>query len=190
MTEKVDDIICVSKQWPEEMRALRRILLDCGLGETIKWGKPCYTHDGRNIVIMQEMKAFLALMFFKGALLDDPRNVLREQGPHSRSARRMEFTSVEEIERQASVIYSYVGKARRVEASGTKVAPKPELVLVAELSRFLEQNPRHEAAFKALTPGRQREYNLHISAAKQTSTRHARIEKWAAKILDGKGMRE
>ncbi|MFN0027370.1 MAG: YdeI/OmpD-associated family protein, partial [Acidimicrobiales bacterium] len=144
----------------------------------------------RNIVIMQEMNEFLALMFFKGALLSDPHNVLHEQGPNSRSARRMVFTTVDEVDRSAGVVRSYVGEAISVEDRGLQVAPAPPLVLGEELQQRLAVDPALKAAFEALTPGRQREYNMHFSDAKQAATRHARIDKYAAKILAGRGMRE
>lgn len=190
MNPKVDAFIERSQLWPAEMAALRPILLDCGLDEEIKWGKPCYAHDGSNIAIMQEMKGFLALMFFKGALLGDPAGVLRSQGPNSRSALRMEFTSVDDVTSLAPTIADYVAEAIGVEAAGLSVAPAPELDVVDELRERLEQDPALRAAFEALTPGRQREYNLHIGDAKQAKTRAARVEKVAPRILAGKGLRD
>lgn len=190
MHQKVDAYIERSMKWPEEMSALRSILLGCGLTEEMKWGKPCYSHEGAHIVILQEMKAFLSLMFFKGALLSDPQLVLVEQGPNSRSARRMEFTSVADVSRLSKVVKSYVEEALRVEADGLQLGPKPQLVLIDELQHRLARDPRLNTAFEALTPGRQREYNLHFSAAKQSSTRLAWIDKFVGKILDGKGFRD
>lgn len=190
MDPKVDAYIKRSKKWPEEMRVLRALLLGCGLTEELKWGKPCYSHSGANILILQEMKAFLSVMFFKGALLGDPQHVLVEQGPNSRAARRMQFTSVDEVKRQEKIISNYVKEALRVEAKGLQLGPKPKLVLVEELQERFRRDPRLRAAFEALTPGRQREYNLHFGAAKQSSTRYARIDKYARKILDGKGFRD
>ena len=173
---RVDAYIERSEKWPEEMTALRPILLDCGLTEDIKWRIPCYSHNGKNIVILQEMKGFLALMFFKGALLDDPDNVLEEQGPNSRSARRMRFTSVEQVTRQSGTITAYVDQAIDVEEAGLSVEPPVELVLVEELQNRLDGDPALRAALEALTPGRQREYNLYFSSAKQAKTREARID--------------
>ena len=190
MNPKVDAYIDRSNKWPAEMRALRSILKDCGLTEEMKWGKPCYVHEGTNIAIMQEMNAFLALMFFRGALLKDPGKLLFEQGPNTRLARRMQFTSVGEIDRLGKVIKAYVTDAVRVEADGVQGPPASKLVLVDELQQRLERDKRLGAAFEALTPGRQREYNLHISSAKQSATRVARIAKCAGKILEGKGFRE
>ncbi|MGE0627222.1 MAG: YdeI family protein [Hyphomicrobiaceae bacterium] len=190
MSNKIDDYINRSTKWPEEMRALRDVLLSCDLDEALKWGKPCYAHGGCNIVIMQEMKAFLALMFFKGALLDDPQHVLVEQGPNSRSARRMQFTSVDEINRRAKFVRAYVREALRIEAEGLRLGPRPELELAKELKQHLAEDPRLKAAFEGLTPGRQREYNLFVSAAKQARTRETRVDRCAGKILQGKGLRE
>ena len=172
------------------MAALRPILLGCGLSEAIKWGKPCFSHEGDNIVIMQEMKAFLALMFFKGALLEDPDGVLVDQGPNSRSARRIEFTSVDDVTRLADTVAAYVAEAIDVVEAGLEVGPAPEPDLVEELQRRLDADPDLRAAFEGLTPGRRREYNLHFSDAKQSSTRERRVEKYVPKILAGKGFRD
>lgn len=190
MNPEVDAYIRRSDKWPEEMAGLRPILLSCGLTEEIKWRKPCYSHNGGNIAILQEMKEFLALMFFKGALLKDPEGVLEYQGPNSRSARRIRFTSVGEVARLAGTVKAYIDEAVAVEEAGMKVGPAPEPLLVAELQSRLDQNPALKAAFEALTPGRQREYNLYFSGARQATTRAARVEKYARKILDGKGFRD
>lgn len=190
MNPKVDAYIGRSEKWPEEMTDLRPILLSCGLTEEIKWGKPCYSHEGRNIVIIQEMKDFLALMFFKGALLNDPEGVLEEQGPNSRTARRIRFTSVEDVARLRDTVKAHIDEAIDVEKAGLEVGPAPELVFVEELQNRLDQDPRFRAAFEALTPGRQREYNLYFSDAKQAKTREARVEKYSQKILDGNGFRD
>lgn len=187
---KVDAYIGRSERWPEEMTDLRPILLGCGLTEEIKWGKPCYSHQGKNIVILQEMKEFLAVMFFKGALLNDAEGVLEEQGPNSRSARRIRLTSVEDVARLRDTVKAYIEEAIDVEEAGLEVGPSPELVLVEELWSRLDRDPELKAAFESLTPGRQREYNLYFSDAKQAATRRARIERYAQKILDGKGFRD
>lgn len=187
---EVDAYIERSEQWPDEIIELRPILLSSGLTETLKWNKPCYTHEGSNIAIVQEMKEFLALMFFKGALMRDPEGVLEEQGPNSRSARRIRFTSVEDVTRLAEVVSTYLGEAIDVEEAGLEVGPPPEPVLADELRHRLDQDPTLKAAFESLTPGRQREYNLYFSGAKQAKTRAARVEKCVAKILEGKGLRD
>ena len=186
----VDGYIERSDQWPDEMTALRSVLLDTGLDEQIKWRSPCFTHQGRNIAIFQEMKGFLSLMFFKGALLNDPDEVLREQGPNSRSARRIEITSVDDVSRLADTVRALVAEAVHVAEAGLEVGPPPDVVPVAELQQRLDADPVLKAAFEALTPGRQREYNMHIGAAKKKETRTARIDKYALKILAGKGLRD
>lgn len=185
--ESVDEYLACSEQWPAEARALREVLLGCGLAEAVKWGKPCYLHQGRNIALIQEFKDFLALMFFKGALLDDPDGVLEAQGPNSRSARRMCFTSVDDVTRSAGTIQAYVAAAVELEESGAEVGPPPELELVDELRDRLDRDPALKEAFEALTPGRQRAYNLHVAGAKRPETRVARVEKHVPRILQGKG---
>lgn len=190
MNPQVDAYIEASKRWPDEITALRPILLGTGLTEELKWRSPCYSHDGKNVVIVQEMNEHLALTFFKGALLADPDGVLVDQGPNSRSARRIEFTSVDDVTRLAGTVAAYIEEAVKVEELGLKVGPPPDLVLVEELQNRLDADPALQAAFEALTPGRRREYNLHISGAKQAKTREARIDKCAPKILAGKGLRD
>jgi uncharacterized protein YdeI (YjbR/CyaY-like superfamily) len=189
-THEVDAYIAASDMWPAEIAAMRPILVDAGLTEELKWRKPCYSRDGRNIVIVQEMKDVVALMFFKGALLADPDGVLVDQGPNSRSAKRMEFTSVDDVDRLADTIAAYVREAIEIEESGQRVGPAPEPVLVDELQERLDHDPELAAAFAALTPGRRREYHLHISSAKQSSTRAARVDTCAPRILAGKGLRD
>lgn len=186
----VDAYLRQAQQWPDELAALRTVLVGCGLTEQIKWGKPCYSHGSANIAILQEMKDFLALMFFKGALLSDPDRVLEEQGPNSRSARRICFRSVDDVTRLADTVKAYIEEAIDVEEAGLEVAPAPERPLARELQERLDGDPALKAAFEALTPGRQREYDLHISQAKQSSTRAARVDKHAARILAGKGLRD
>ena len=190
MNPEVDAYIAQSDRWPEVIAALRPILLGSGLTEQIKWAKPCYGHKGRNVVIVQEMKDFLALMFFKGALLDDSAGVLEEQGPNSRSARRIRFTSLDDVDRLAPTVTAYVDEAIEIEEAGLQVDPPPTLLLDEELRQRLDHDSALKAAFEALTPGRQREYNLHISAAKQVSTRRARVDRCAPRILAGKGLRD
>ena len=187
---KVDAYIGRSTAWPAELAALRDVLLGAGLTEELKWGKPCYAADGANIAIMQEMKSFLALMFFKGALMPDPDGLLEEQGPNSRSAKRITFTSVDDITRLAAAVERYVAAAIAVEASGATVASAPAWSPVDALQERLDADAAFRTAFGALTPGRQREYHLHISSAKQLDTRRSRVEKLAPQILAGKGLRD
>ena len=186
----VDAYIRDSERWPDEIAALRPHLLGCGLEEEIKWRKPCYRHGGANIVIVQEMKEHLSLMFFKGVFIDDVHGALHDQGPNSRSARRMQFTSVVEVEQMATVIREYVARAIEVEEAGLEIGPAPEPELVDELQRRLDQDPELKEAFAALTPGRRRQYNMHISGAKQAKTREARVEKAVPKILAGRGLQD
>lgn len=187
---KVDAYVERSTLWPQEIAAVRPILLGCGLTEELKWGKPCYAHDGRNILILQEMKAFLSIMFFKGALLDDPAGILREQGENTRSARRIQLTSVDEVHALADVLPTYVDAAIAVEDAGLSVAPAPEPELAPELAERLAGDAELAEAFDALTPGRRREYNLHIGSAKQAATRERRIDRCVPAILAGKGLRD
>ena len=187
---KVDAYIERSQKWPAELAQLRHILLDSGLSEAIKWGKPCFDHGGKNIAILQEMKDFLALMFFKGALLSDPAGVLESQGPNSRSALRICFRSTDDVTRLADTVKAYVAEAIDVEEAGLEIGPAPEITFVDELQHRLDNDLAFRTAFEALTPGRQREYNLHISDAKQAATRVTRVEKCAPKILAGKGFRD
>lgn len=172
------------------MAELRPILLGCGLEESIKWAKPCYSHDGANVAILQEMKDVLALMFFKGALLSDPDGVLEDQGPNSRSARRIRFTSTQDVARMADLLPRYVEEAILIESSGRKVEPVPELVLAEELRDRLDQDTDLRRAFEALTPGRRREYQLYVSGAKKATTRADRVDRCVPRIMEGKGLRE
>ena len=190
MAKDVDAYIARMKRWPDEAAEVRSILLDCGLDEAIKWNKPCYAAEGNNIAILQPMKDFLALMFFKGALLKARKGVLQEQGENTRSARRVCFTSVEDVTKLEPTLRRLVAQALKVEAQGLTV-PKPDtLELCEELQSRLDADRKLATAFDALTPGRQREYNIHISGAKQSKTRAARVEKYVPQILAGKGMRD
>lgn len=190
MDPLVDRYFSTSKRWRAESERVRAILLDCGLGEALKWGKPCYTHDGHNIAILQKMNAFLALMFFKGALLEDPNGVLEEQGENSRYPRRVCFTGVERVAQLDATLRDLVGKAIAVEASGATLPKRAAPALAQELQERLDREPALREAFFALTPGRRREYNLHVAGAKQSSTRARRVEQHVARILAGKGLRD
>lgn len=176
--------------WREEARALRRILLGCGLGEELKWRQPCYTHGGRNIAIIGKMKDAISLGFFRGALLTDPDGLLEAPGENSRFARRIRFTSTAAIEAVAPSIEAFVREAVAAAEAGTKVPHSDAIELVEELAAALAADPALKAAFEALTPGRQRGYNIHIKGAKQARTRVARIDKCRARILAGKGFHD
>lgn len=186
----VDAYLVASDGRPQVIAALRPLLTGAGLTEAIKWGKPCYCHGDANVVIVQEMKEFVALMFFKGALLEDPAGVLVEQGPNSRSAKRIELTSVADVDRLAATIAAYVEDAIAVEDAGLEVGPAPEPELAAELRDRLDADPELRAAFDELTPGRRREYHLHISGAKRSETRASRVDACVPRILAGKGLRD
>lgn len=190
MDPKVDEYFAHEERWREESEQLRAILLDCDVQEALKWRKPCYTFEGNNIAIIQSMKGFLALMFFKGVLLEAPDGVLQEQGEHTQSARRLCFTSVQEVVEMEALVKDLVGQAIEVERAGKTVPKKTELALVEELQARLDDDPALKAAFEALTPGRQRAYNIYFSGAKQAETRAARVEKYVPKILGGKGLRD
>lgn len=190
MANLVEQFIKKSPDWSAEMDALRTVLLKAGLDEEIKWAKPSYGENGNNIAIMQPMKSFLALMFFKGALLADPEGALESQGPNSRSAKRMCIRSVADVKSNASIIAELVAEAIAIEELGIKIAPTPKTELVAELQGRLKRDKTLKIAFEGLTPGRQREYNLHFSSAKQAATRESRIDKCVDRILAGKGLRD
>ena len=187
----VDAYLADCDQWPDEIMAIRPILLSCGLEEKIKWGKPCYCIEGDdNIVLLQEFSDHLALMFFQGVLLEDRENVLHAQGPNTHGPKRMKFTSAAEVESLAGVIASYVDEAVRHARAGTPLPPRPDENLATELQERLANDEELAEAFNALTPGRQREYNLHISDAKQAETRNRRIDKVIPRILDGRCLRD
>ncbi len=190
MNAAIDQFLNGASMWSAEMKALRPILLKAGLSEDLKWGKPCFGTEGGNIAIMQPMKNFLALMFFNGAFLADPHGVLEEQGPNSRSARRVCLRSVADVKRLAPAVRELVAAALDLEQEGPPVLPTQELELVDELRDRLERDRKLRSAFEKLTPGRRREYNLYISGAKQASTREARVTKCSEQILAGKGLRD
>jgi uncharacterized protein YdeI (YjbR/CyaY-like superfamily) len=187
---KVDAFVKRARAWRGEMQKLRSILLDCGLDEALKWGKPCFLFEGANVAILQPFKEHCALMFFKGALLKDAHGLLRSQGQNTQSAMRLEFTSEAQVRK--AVVASYVKQAIAVEKAGLKVdlKAKRELELPEELARILGKDRRLAKAFYTLTPGRQRGYVLHFTGAKQSQTRTARIEKCIPDILAGKGMHD
>src|ERR1700732_2018039 len=189
MNPKVDGYLRRAKKWQEEMKKLRRISLDCGLSEELKWGKPCFTFQKSNIVIIQGFKEFCALLFCKGALLSDPNGILRKFG--WQAARRIPFTNVREIVEIEPSLKAYIREAIEAEKAGLKVTlkknPKP---MPEELQNKLDEIPALKAAFDALTPGRQRGYILYFAGAKQSKTRESRVEKCMRQILNGKGLND
>lgn len=186
----VDAYLAASELWPDEIARLRPLLLAAGLEETIRWGKPCYRHGGTNVAVVQEFVDGLALMFLKGILLDDPAGVLEEVGPNTHAARRVRFTSVEQVEERAEAVDDLLAQAIAVEEAGTEVPPRPEEELVAELAERLAGDPELAEAFDRLTPGRQREFDLHVAGAKQASTRRRRVDAIVPRILAGRGLRD
>jgi uncharacterized protein YdeI (YjbR/CyaY-like superfamily) len=186
----VDAFIANAKNWQPELKLLRAILLDSQLTEDFKWSQPCYTLDGKNVIVLGPMKDSCAFAFFKGALLKDPHGVLTRPGQHSQSARWIKFTSTREIAEMKSVLKSYIREAIQIEKSGLKVKLKKtsDLKLPEEFQLMLDEFPDVKKAFEALTPGRQRAYIYHFSAPKQSKTREARIQKFMPHILKGKGL--
>ena len=179
-----------SGEWRQETDKLRAILRGCSLTEEWKWRTHCYAHDGRNICIIQRMKDFLALLFFKGALLKNPDGALERQGPNSQAGYRMRFTSVQDVARRANRIRACVREAIEIEKAGLRVEQATDLEYPEELIGRFDDDPDFQAAFDRLTPGRQRGYVLHFSGARQSRTRAARIEKHRRRILDGKGLHD
>ena len=179
-----------SGQYPRETEALRTIAQSCGLAEAIKWGKPCYTLEGKNVVLIQRFNDYIALMFFKGALLTDPDKVLFRVGEHMEAPRQLRFRSVDEVERLGPTIKDYLQEAIRLERAGAKVQRKraTDYELPDELEAKFKADPALREAFAALTPGRQKQYLFAIAAAKQSTTRAARVEKYAPRMLAGKGL--
>jgi len=187
---KVDAFIRDAKMWREELSKLRAILLDSELSEEFKWYQPCYTHQGKNVVVISGMKESCAFAFFKGALLKDVHGVLTAPGQNSQSTRWIKFTSVGEIAEMKSVLKAYIREAIEVEKSGLKVKKRKtsDLKFPDELQAMFDEFPDFKAAFDALTPGRQRAYIYHISGAKQPKTRESRVMKCMPQIMKGKGL--
>ena len=188
---RIEAFFARSRKWRDELLALRKLLLDCGLAEEFKWRSPVYTADGGNVAIVWGFKDYCGLGFFKGVLLKDPEGILVAQGENSRTARIVKFTSVAEIAARQAALKDYIREAVQIEKAGLRVdLPKDDLDYPAELIDRLNGDPDFRAAFEALTPGRQRGYVLHFSQPKQSATRASRIDKAAPRILAGKGMHD
>jgi len=189
MNPQVDEYFRKAEKWQQEMEKLRQISLVCGLTEELKWGKPCYTFQESNIVIIQGFKEFCALLFCKGALLEDPNRILKKFG--WQAARRIPFTNVREIGEMEPILRTYIHEAIEAEKAGLEVNLKknPEPI-PEELQKQFDETPALKTAFAALTPGRQRGYILYFSAAKQSKTRKSRVEKCMQQILNGKGLND
>ena len=192
MNPKVDNFISNAKKWQSEIIQLRTLLLECGLTEEFKWRNPCYSFQGNNVVLIGSFAAFCSLSFFKGTLLQDSNAVLSKPGENSQSMRFFKFHNLKEIIEQQSIIKAYIYEAIEIEKAGLKVILKSnsELELSEELQVALDKNPDLKTAFQALTPGRQRAYNIYFSASKQSKTRETRIEKYTQRILNGKGIND
>jgi len=189
---KVDFYFSKDNKWQKELVKLRTIVLDCGLTEELKWGVPCYTFQKRNIVLIHDFKDYCALLFFKGALLQDADGILIQQSKNVQAARQVRFTHAREVVKLKPVLKAYIYEAMEVEKAGLKVEYKKTAAfnMPKEFQTKLNKTPALKTAFKALTPGRQRGYLLYFSDAKQAKTREARIEKTMKQILQGKGLND
>jgi uncharacterized protein YdeI (YjbR/CyaY-like superfamily) len=192
MNPKVDGFLKRAKQWREEMAKLRMICLDRGLTEELRWGKPCYTFQKGNIVLIHGFKDYCALLLFKGALLKDTKGILIQQTQNVQAARQIRFTNVREIVELEPILKAYISEAIEVEKAGLRVNYKrtSEFVIPEEFQNKLDEIPALKKAFAALTPGRQRGYILYFSALKQSKTRESRVEKCMQQILNGKGLND
>jgi uncharacterized protein YdeI (YjbR/CyaY-like superfamily) len=192
MNPKADDYFNKAMKWQEESEKLRMIALECHLTEELKWGKPCYMFNNSNIVLIQGFKEYCALLFFKGALLKDPKGILYKIGENTQAARQMRFTNVKEIVKMEAILKRYIFEAIEIEKSGLKVYLKKtsEYTIPEEFQNKLDKNPALKTAFNALTPGRQRAYIFYFSSPKQSKTRESRIEKHIQQILAGKGLND
>jgi uncharacterized protein YdeI (YjbR/CyaY-like superfamily) len=192
MNPRVDAFLSRAKKWRQEFEKLRAIILGCGLTEEVKWMHPCYTFENKNIVLIHGFKEYCALLFFKGALLNDAKGILIQQTQNVQSARQVRFTNVREIVKLQRTLREYVFEAVEVEKAGLKVKLKEtsDFSIPEEFQNKLNKVPALKAAFDALTPGRQRAYLFYFSQAKQSRTRESRVEKYVPKILDGKGLND
>lgn len=192
MNPKVDFFFNKAEKWQEAFINLRRIVLDCGLTEALKWGQPCYTLENSNIVLMHGFKEYCALLFMKGALLPDPNSILIQQTENVQAARQIRFTNVQQILELEPVLKRYIEEAIAVEKAGLTVALKKteDFPMPEEFINKLEEVPGLQDAFEALTPGRQRAYLLYFAAPKQAKTRVSRIEKYIQPIFEGKGLND
>lgn len=190
MNSKVDFYFNKAKKWQEELEQLRTIALDCGLTEELKWGVSSYSFEKNNVVLIHAFKEYCAFLFFKGVLLKDPKKILIQQTENVQAARQIRFTSISEIVKMKATLKAYIHEAIEIEKAGLKVELKKtaEFKMPEEFQNKLKESAALKAAFKALTPGRQRAYLLYFSSAKQAKSREARIEKCIPQILIGKGL--
>src|SRR5688572_5831548 len=192
MNPKVDWFFSKDTKWQKEYEKLRKIILDCGLIEELKWGCPCYTFENTNIVLIHGFKEYCALLFFKGALLNDPNGILIQQTKNVQSARQIRFTNTHEISKLEKNLKAYIYEAIEVEKAGIKVKYKKtsEFNVPEEFQKKLDKSAALKTAFNALTPGRQRAYIFYFSQPKQSKTRESRVEKYRKQILIGKGLND
>jgi uncharacterized protein YdeI (YjbR/CyaY-like superfamily) len=192
MSPLVSKVHGKEKRWSAEFAALRQLCLASGFNEELKWGQACYDLNGRNVVVIHGFKDYCALLFFKGALLRDPKGILIQQTKNVQAGRQIRFTSLAEIKRQRAAVMDYLREAIAVEKSGAKVKMKSaaQFTVPGEFQNRLDNDPAVAKAFRALTPGRQRGYLLHFAGAKQSATRAARVEKHAPRILKGLGLND
>jgi len=190
MNPKVDFFFDKDTKWQKEYGKLRKIVLDCGLDEELKWGCPCYTFQKTNIVLIHGFKEYCAYLFFKGALLNDPDGILIQQTKNVQSARQIRFTNVRDITKLERVLKAYIYEAIEVEKAGLKVNYKKtvDFKIPDEFQVQLNKLPALKKAFDTLTPGRQRAYIFYFSQAKQSKTREERVKKYMKQILNGRGL--
>ena len=192
MNPEVDKYLANLKKWQKELTRLRDLIAECGLTEDYKWMHPCYTYKEKNILILGNFKDYCAINFFKGALLNDSKNILVQQTENTQSARQIRFKDISEIENLKSTLKAYIYEAIEVEKAGLEVKKKKtvDFEMVEELKSKFKENPDFENAFKSLTEGRQRGYLLHFAQPKQSKTRTSRIEKNAERIINGYGLND
>lgn len=192
MNPKVDKFLSNAKKWKEEYEKLRNIVLDCELTEEFKWMHPCYTFEKKNIVLIHGFKEYCALLFHKGALLQDSHGILIQQTENVQAARQVRFTNVQEIVEMETILKAYIYEAIEVEKAGLEVNfnKNTEFIIPEELENKFGEIPALKTAFEALTPGRQKAYIFYFSEPKQSKTRESRVEKYIQQILNGKGLKD
>ncbi|WP_088188950.1 YdeI family protein [Desulfosporosinus sp. FKA] len=189
---KVEEFLSKAQKWQDEYEQLRNIVLNCGLTEELKWMHPCYTFEGKNIVLIHGFKEYCALLFPKGALLKDPNGILIQQTENVQQGRQIRFNNVQEIVALEAILKAYIYEAIEVEKAGLKVIKKEtsDFTIPEEFQKKLDENPALKAAFETLTPGRQRAYIFYFAQPKQSKTRESRVEKYIPQILNGKGLND
>lgn len=182
---------CKVHHWSEGLLLLRSIILQTGLTEELKWSMPCYALNGKNILMLAAFKDYCSLSFFKGSLLKDELSLLISPGENSKAVRQFRFTDAKQVIKIKKIILQYIKEAIAIEQSGVKIIQaKSEKEIIPELQDAFSHNQKLETAFYKLTPGRQRGYLIYFSGAKQSATRTSRIQKYALKILAGKGFHD